>query len=104
MKRLANQSRVLDELKKFIVQTINPEKIVLFGSRARGDAQDRSDIDIAIEVPKASSWAWSKFVLDLKEQSQTLLPIDVVRFENAKPSLRRIIEKEGICLYKRAHR
>ncbi len=104
MKRLTNQREVLDGLKKFIVQTIHPEKIILFGSRARGDAGDRSDIDLAIETQKTSSWTWSKFVLDLKEQNQTLLPIDVVRLEKAKPSLKRMIEKEGIFLYKRAHR
>lgn len=102
MNRQSDQSEILDELKQFIIQTIHPEKIILFGSRARGDAQDYSDIDLAIEAPKASNWAWSKFVLDLKEQNQTLLPIDVVRLEKAKLSLRQLINKEGIFLYKRA--
>ncbi|HEV2916259.1 MAG TPA: nucleotidyltransferase domain-containing protein [Candidatus Babeliales bacterium] len=27
------------------------EKIILYGSRARGDTRDRSDIDLAIECP-----------------------------------------------------
>lgn len=30
------------------------EKVLLFGSRARGTAQERSDIDLAIVSPRAS--------------------------------------------------
>ena len=36
---------IVNELKKH-----NPKKIILFGSRARGDYKKNSDIDIAVEV------------------------------------------------------
>ena len=34
------------------------DAIYLFGSRARGDNRDRSDIDIAIQCPKATQKDW----------------------------------------------
>lgn len=51
------------------------EKIWLYGSRARNDARDRSDIDLAIECPHATFWDWQK-ALDIIEDADTLLKID----------------------------
>ena len=39
---------LLDKIKDTIVAEINPDKIILFGSYARGDHNDRSDIDLMI--------------------------------------------------------
>ncbi len=59
------------------------EKIWLYGSRARGDFWDRSDIDLAIECPTASDSDWKK-VLDIIEDADTLLKIDCVRLDEVK--------------------
>lgn len=59
------------------------EKIWLYGSRARGDFKDRSDIDIAIECPQASDSDWYK-VEDIIEDADTLLKIDCVRWDEIK--------------------
>ena len=42
---------VLQELAGRIADAVRPERIVLFGSFARGDATDDSDIDLFVEVP-----------------------------------------------------
>jgi predicted nucleotidyltransferase len=52
----------------------------LFGSRARGDNTDRSDIDLAIVCPNATSYDWSK-VLGVIDNADTLLKIDCIRFD-----------------------
>src|SRR3970040_1435954 len=41
-------ANLMDEIVRRIVKTIDPEKIILFGSRARGDAQPHSDIDLLV--------------------------------------------------------
>ena len=56
------------------------EKIWLYGSRARGDFKDRSDIDIVIECPDASDSDWYE-VEDIIEDADTLLKIDCVRWD-----------------------
>ena len=58
------------------------EEIWLFGSRARGDNQERSDIDLAIVCKAATESNWLK-VMDIIENSDTLLHIDCVRFEKS---------------------
>ncbi len=42
-----NQDLVADIVRR-IVQTAQPEKIILFGSRARGDARPDSDFDLLV--------------------------------------------------------
>lgn len=57
------------------------EQIWLFGSRARGDHHERSDIDLAILCPKATLQDWHK-VLEIIDDADTLLKVDCVRFED----------------------
>lgn len=56
------------------------DEIWLFGSRARGENHERSDIDLAIICQKATDSDWLK-ILDIIENADTLLNIDCVRFQ-----------------------
>ncbi|WP_341794171.1 MULTISPECIES: nucleotidyltransferase domain-containing protein [unclassified Rickettsia] len=47
------------------------KEIWLFGSRARGDNTQRSDIDIAIICPTASEGDWHK-ILNIIDNADTL--------------------------------
>ena len=42
---------VLDKLVRTLAQALRPERIVLFGRVARGDADAHSDIDLFVQVP-----------------------------------------------------
>lgn len=61
------------------------DEIWLFGSRARGDHHERSDIDIAIVCPRASVSDWLT-VQHILEQADTLLKIDCIRWDKDKIS------------------
>ncbi|MDO9711658.1 nucleotidyltransferase domain-containing protein [Paracraurococcus lichenis] len=56
------------------------QAIWLFGSRARGTARERSDIDLAILCPEATVLDWDR-VMQIVEEADTLLEIDAVRFD-----------------------
>ncbi len=79
------------------------ERAVLFGSRARGDAPPRADIDLALTAPAATLAQWDETVEDL-QQVETLLPLDIVRAEEAPTELTARIETEGVLLYERLDR
>jgi predicted nucleotidyltransferase len=93
-----NIKQILAELVNTINKTEHIEKIILFGSRARDDAEERSDIDIAIVCPKITDREW----LDLCERiedTDTLLEINVIKFDSAGKELQNKILEEGIILY-----
>ncbi len=76
------------------------ERIILFGSRARRDNLERSDIDIAIVCPEATDKEWLS-LLDCIENADTLLKIDCVRFDTLvdNTDLKNNIKSEGLEVY-----
>lgn len=84
------QNDIITIAKKYHVR-----KVILFGSRARGDNWERSDIDLA-----AAGGDVVRFALDVDEVIPTLLMFDVVNLdEPVQPELLESIRKEGIVLY-----
>lgn len=71
--------------------------VILYGSRARGEAGRRSDFDLAI-VPKDQYTVREKlaFIEALDESSDIIYPVDVIDFFEAAPELKRRISEEGI--------
>ena len=90
------EQRVVDCLKRFPAV----ERVILFGSRARGDAEPRSDIDLAVACPRAGAVDWLR-ILEAVEEADTLLLIDLVRLDEASADLRARISAEGRVLYDR---
>ena len=39
---------LLDRMVRAIVAEVDPEQVILFGSRARGDAREDSDVDLIV--------------------------------------------------------
>ena len=44
----SNDETLLQKMVETIVREVSPETIILFGSRARGDARSDSDIDLLV--------------------------------------------------------
>lgn len=77
------------------------KEIWLFGSRAKQKEQERSDIDLAIVCPQASSEDWQK-VLSIIHEADTLLKIDCIRFDTLTDQrLKKEIEDTKVILFQR---
>ena len=73
------------------------QKLILFGSRARGDHKERSDIDLAVYGMPEDNQA--RFWWDV-EELPTLLKFDIVHITpGLDPKLLQNIEKDGVTLY-----
>lgn len=70
-------------------------RVVLFGSRARGDNAPKSDLDIAFSGGDAAG-----FEEDLRERLWSLLEVDVINLdEPISDELRSEIARDGKVLY-----
>ena len=75
---------VLDEIRQ-LAETYHIEKVILFGSRARGDYKRTSDIDLAVSGGDVVQFALAVVDLDGPVQDE----------------LRQSIEREGIVIYEK---
>lgn len=89
-------NKVLDILKKYL----NPDKIILFGSRAKGSFCKNSDFDLAIDTEK----------LDTREQRRLmekidavigLYKVDIIYLNSIEETFKNIILKTGKVIYER---
>ncbi len=79
----------LEHIKNELVKQAAPQKIILFGSKARGDFHSRSDTDIAVET-------------ELQIGNLSLSgAIDIVDMKRADERLKTKIKKEGVVIYER---
>ena len=68
---------VLEEIVRRIVEAVHPEKIILFGSYARGNPNEHSDLDLMVVAPSdAPRWQRTKPIL--KALRGVLFPKDIV--------------------------
>ena len=88
----------VEELRDFIEDFLKEKgvkaRVILFGSRARGEHSEHSDVDIAIESDEELSWVITE-LRGLFEESDLPQKVDVIDFKRAPESLREEIEREG---------
>lgn len=80
-----------------LAQENDVKKVILFGSRARGDYKARSDIDLAFCGGNSS-----QFILSVDEETSTLLEFDIIDLEKpVREELQESIDREGVLLYEK---
>ena len=88
--------RLAGEISRF-ARSAGVEKIVLFGSRARGNNTERSDVDLAVYGGDFDSFYWN-----IQENVHSLLMFDLVNVdEGISRDLEEEIERDGIVLYEK---
>ncbi len=85
---------LLPAAKRLLVERHGAQRVVLFGSLARGDTTERSDVDLAVEGLQATTYFAA--IADLTGLFDT--PVDLVEIERAPASLLARLELEGVEL------
>lgn len=91
---------IIHEIVDISKQLNSINKIVLFGSRARGDNELKSDIDIAIYAENNEDIV--EFIERVENDTSTLLEFDFSNMRTVKDTFFiEQVEKEGIVLYEK---
>ena len=99
---------ILDHITTTIVARFDPRRVVLFGSRVRGEADDDSDYDIFVEMDSDKGRAQRSADVDLSLYPRSFsldvvvyTPDEVQAFRGRAGSLVSLVEAEGEVLYER---
>jgi predicted nucleotidyltransferase len=88
--------KMLDQVVKQIVDVAHPEKIILFGSYARGDARDDSDFDLIIIEREVT--ARRRETVRIRRALRPLrVPVDILVF--SRDDVKRFGNIMGTVLY-----
>ncbi|MCU4137954.1 MAG: putative nucleotidyltransferase MJ0435 [Thermodesulfobacteria bacterium] len=93
-----DRGKILNELRKYkpvLEKKYGIVRLGIFGSVARGDIKNSSDIDIVVEIKNTDPF----ILLDIKEELSKLLgcKVDLIRLrKNINKILKKRIEKEVI--------
>lgn len=103
-----SSEEIVNEMTDRIVRQFAPIRIVLFGSRARGEATEDSDIDLLVVLPHADdpreeSVAVMTALSDLEISKDVIVttPEEIAKRGHVLNSLLRNALEEGMTLYER---
>ncbi len=103
---MKNISSILTRIKRYAEKIEGVKKVILYGSYARGEADEHSDIDILIVVEdsadaKKIEEKMNDLLFDILLEEKKLVSLLVVKeslFENYRAPLFLNIKEEGIVL------
>lgn len=96
MEETGMKARVIEEIRA-LAGEYGVEKVILFGSRARGDYKRASDIDLAV-----SGGDILRFALAVDEETSTPLRFDIINLDGMVcEELQKVIWTEGKILYEK---
>ncbi|TEU17553.1 MAG: nucleotidyltransferase domain-containing protein [Anaerolineales bacterium] len=98
---------LLQEIVDRLVEGLRPEQIYLFGSWARSEAEEDSDIDLLVVVPDSDLPRHRREALSYDLLWGLTVPVDVIvltraefqRASRVKTSLASTVQAEGEMLY-----
>ncbi|GAB6072746.1 nucleotidyltransferase domain-containing protein [Venenivibrio stagnispumantis] len=90
--------KIINEIVE-ILKGYNPEKIILFGSRARKDFKSNSDIDIAVDL--SLSFREERKLKEKIDEISKLYSVDLVFLPKINNDFKTNILKEGVILYEK---
>lgn len=100
-------SEIVEEAVDRLKQGLHPEQIYLFGSQARGQAEETSDFDLLVVLPESDLPRHRREAISYDLLWGMTMPIDVIvltrsefeRGKRVKTSLASTVQEEGELLY-----
>lgn len=95
-----------ERIAKKIVEEIHPDKVILFGSRARGEAGSESDVDLAVVYsgPKTKREIRRQINMlfldrDFSMDVFVMTPDEMEKYSHVANTLAREVTERGVALY-----
>ncbi|MGE0267564.1 MAG: nucleotidyltransferase domain-containing protein [Candidatus Omnitrophota bacterium] len=94
------EQEVINNVLSVLKKRLNPDKIILFGSRAKGISAPGADIDLALEGDRPGISVLQKLNEEI-DQVSGLYSVDLVFLNDVDVSFKEIIMNTGKVIYER---
>jgi len=96
----ARENEVLQKAIEILKENLNPGRIILFGSRAKGKPKKNADFDLAIDTVKPD--VRTRRIVSEKIDDETgLYSFDIVYLNSVDKKFKDLVLKTGKILYER---
>ena len=96
----AKEQGILNNVIKIIRNSFDPDKIILFGSRAKGNFHKNADFDLAIDKEMVNIRRHRK-IMEMINAVTGLYKVDIVYLNSIDKAFKEIILKTGKIIYER---
>ena len=86
----------MDDIRSRLIEEYDPDKIILFGSRARGNFRSNSDIDLALDAGRKLELEELGQIQNLIEALNIPQMVDIADMHRVPSTLKENILREGI--------
>jgi predicted nucleotidyltransferase len=94
------ENEILEMVVGVLKKYLNPDKIILFGSRGKGKIYKNSDFDLAVDKGRPDIRIERKISEEIDEVAG-LYEVDIVYLNNVDEAFRDIVLKTGKIIYER---
>ncbi len=91
----------LEKILSEIVKTVEPEKVFLFGSRAKGTYRKGSDIDIGIEGGRELTHREERKLKERIEEISGIYMVDLIFLRKTEDGFKNLVEETGVILWRK---
>lgn len=94
--------KIINDVVYVLVEKLQPEKILLFGSRAKGENKPYSDIDLAVELKQNVDFRLKRKIKELVEDISGIYSVDIVYLNECSENFKNIVYETGKVLYEKS--
>ena len=104
-----SEDKICQEIVRYVRKAANPRKIVLFGSRARGDGDEDSDFDLLVVKDEVKSRSEETHQINVALMALPIFADVLVRsaeedrkYQQLRVGFQKSLMKDGVVLYERS--
>jgi len=94
--------KIINDLVYVLVEKLKPERVLLFGSRAKGENKPYSDIDLAVKLNKNIDFRLKRKIKELIEDISGMYSVDIVYLNECSENFKNIVYETGKVLYEKS--
>ena len=95
-----DEDRLINAIVDVLISYLNPECIILFGSRVKGRDSEYADFDIAVEGVDMDVRT-ERTVKEILDKKMIIYTVDLINLDKVDNEFRDLVYKTGKVLYER---